>query len=342
MLHLVRRDASIWRVCTRSASGVRLRVLQREARMKRLSFALLAGLVLSAQGCTDASAPGVSSRSFDLEGITRSYLFHKPSAQQDYEGKRPLVLVLHGGGESAESMVAFTRSRFNALADEHGFYVVYANSADGQWDLGEGTSSDELSRRVDDFAYFDHVLNDMVASEAVDAGRIFATGHSRGGMASYFLACKMPGRFRAIAPVSMSLPVFLEDDCAAPPAFGFALINGTADPFMPYSGGHIVAFGKKRDAILSTAETLEIMRARNGCAEAPDNTGKIDKPGDETSITRNEWTSCTGAPVVEYRIENGGHTWPSGTQLLPVDVIGEVSHDIDGADEIWTFFSHFE
>ena len=54
-----------------------------------------------------------------------------------------------------------------------------------------------------------------------------------------------------------------------------------------------------------------------------------------------EWSSCVGAPVKFFRVNNGGHTWPSGVQYLSPRIVGETSQDVDAADEAWKFFAQF-
>ncbi len=169
----------------------------------------------------------------------------------------------------------------------------------------------------------------------------FATGISRGGQAAYFLACNLPGRIRAIAPFTMPLPDFLAEGCRAGPPVGLALFNGTGDPLVPYEGGSIRVFGKARGEVLSTAATLALWRSRNGCADTPSSHELIDPVQDSMRVEKTTWANCTGAPVALYRIENGGHTWPSGTRYLGKRLVGPVNRDIDGAAEAWRFFQQF-
>src|SRR5689334_22516319 len=56
-------------------------------------------------------------------GLERSYLLHLPTPLPDKP--LPLVVVVHGGGGSAEG--AETQTGFNAMADRHGFIAVYPN-----------------------------------------------------------------------------------------------------------------------------------------------------------------------------------------------------------------------
>lgn len=312
---------------------------------KALVFAVL-GALLAVSGARDALTaethkPGLKEYRFRMDGMTRRYLLYTPRGADEFRGHRPMVLVMHGGGGTHRGMVRLTKSRWNRLADEEGFFVVYPHAIEKHWDFGEGMTSQQRRRRVDDLAYFRHVIDDVSERVPVDRASIFATGISRGGQASYFLACHLPDTIRAIAPVAMPLPTFMEDECADGPAVAVAVFNGTQDPQVPYGGGPITVLGKTRDTVMSTEQTLALWRSRNGCADAPTRSTEIDEPGDKTSVTKTEWADCDGAPVTLYRIENGGHTWPSGRQYLWVRLIGEVSKDIDGAAEAWQFFRQF-
>ena len=275
-------------------------------------------------------------------GLERNYLVYTPRGAEQSTVKRPLVIVLHGGGGTHRGMVRLTKGRFNTLADQNGFYVVYPNAIDKTWDFGEGKVSEALPYRVDDLGYFEMLISELVRTLPVDPARIFATGISRGGQASYFLACKLPTRIRAIAPFTMPLPDYLEDDCRSGPPVGIALFNGTGDPLVPYDGGSIKVFRQDRGEVLSTAATLELWRRRNGCSDSPVSHDLIDPVPDNMQVEKTTFTNCSGAPVVLYRIENGGHTWPSGTQYLGKRLVGPVNKDIDGAVEAWKFFQQFD
>ncbi len=279
--------------------------------------------------------------SFRLDGHERNFLLYAPDRPAVPDAGRPLVLVLHGGGGTHRNMVRLTRQRWHELAEQHGFLVAYPNALEKLWDFGEGFVPPRLNVRVDDLAYFSAVIERVATAHKIDRSRIFATGISRGGQASFFLACKLDGVVRAIAPVTMPLPAFLQDDCAAGPPVGVMVINGTADPLVPYDGGHIRVFRRKRGKVLSTDATMELWRRRNGCAAAARQVADIDRPGDATSVQIFEWQDCRGAPVSLIRVEGGGHTWPGGRPYLGRRLIGEVSNDIDASEVIWRFFSRF-
>lgn len=288
-----------------------------------------------------AQTSGLKNHNFTQGEHSRNYLLYTPKHVIATADPRPLVIVLHGGGSSNRKLLRLTKRRWNRLADQHGFYVVYPNALDKVWDFGEGKISNGLKTRVDDLAYFRQVMDQIFAQHSIDTQRVFATGISRGGQASYFLACKSPGRVKAIAPIAMPMPAFMEEGCTGGPPVGIAVFNGTHDPIVPYKGGQIKLFKRKRGLVISTQKTIALWRVRNGCGARPDHVQKINKPGDKTSVIRTDWTSCTGAPVTLYRIQNGGHTWPGGKQYLPTRLIGRVSKDINAADEAWRFFKQF-
>jgi len=140
---------------------------------------------------------------------------------------------------------------------------------------------------------------------------------------------------------ALSLPEFMVDDCETGPPVGIAIMNGTADPQVPYEGGWIKVFRKKRDIVLSTDATIKLWQDRNGCSAKPTVRSDIDKPRDNTSVSLTEWSDCSGAPVKLYKVNNGGHTWPGDLQYLSRRLVGETSDDIKAADEAWAFFSQF-
>ncbi len=289
------------------------------------------------------SVTGLQAWRLPLDGLNRSFLLYVPPTAATQGGDRPLVLMIHGGGGTARGTPRFTDYRWQEIADEFGFYVAYPNAFDRFWDFGEGRTSGRLDPRVDDLAYFRRLLDTVSDALPIDRNRVFATGISRGGQASFFLACRLPGRIRAIAPIAMSLAAFLEDDCRRESTpVGLAVINGTEDPMVPYDGGYITFGNDRRDRVLSTDGTIALWTERNGCGAAADSVRIIDTADDGMRVVRSDWTSCTGAPVALFRIEGGGHTFPSGRRSLLEIIAGPVNQDINAADEAWAFFSRFE
>ena len=270
----------------------------------------------------------------------RTYLLYLPPIVLRSDEKRPLVLVFHGGGGTSRGIAREVGRSLHAEADEHGFVVAYPNAVKKTWDFGAGKVSEALRVRVDDRLFFERLMDELVETLPIDEERIFAMGISRGGQASYFVACQFPERIRAIAPVAMPMPEFMTKTCRARD-IGLAVFNGTDDPIVPYDGGEITVGRKQRGLVMSTDKTVDFWRQKNGCDPSPDESDTIDPASDRMRVLRIAWQQCREAPVVLYRIEGGGHTWPSGRQYLPRRRVGNVNKDIDGAKEIWAFFSQF-
>ncbi|MEL6572585.1 MAG: PHB depolymerase family esterase [Pseudomonadota bacterium] len=303
--------------------------------------ALLVAATLLCSGAPVLAQQGQLQNLTFMQGhLQRDFLFYRPAAAGRTNGPRPLVLVIHGGAGTARGMVRLTKRRWNQLADQHGFYVVYPNGLDKIWDFGEGRVSSRLTQNVDDLDYFQSVIAATSSIVDVDGRRVFATGLSRGAQASFFLACNLTQQIRAIAPVATNLPEYMVNECQSGPPVGMALITGTADPQVPYTGGTITVLGQQRDVVLSSEKTVALWQRRNGCRANPQTLNIDLRPNDGVSVRLRNWT-CSGAPLRHYTVQGGGHTWPSGRQFLPVRLVGPVSQDIDAADEAWAFFSQF-
>lgn len=312
----------------------------------RMIFRWLAVFCLTVFGLTggDASLRAqqgqLQTLAFMQDGLQREFLLYRPTGAAVANGPRPLVLVIHGGAGTARGMVRLTKRRWNTLANQHGFYVVYPEGNDKIWDFGEGRVSSRLTQKVDDLTYFRNVIAATSATINIDSSRVFATGLSRGAQASFFLACNLPQQIRAVMPVATNLPEYMVNECQSGPPVGMALVTGTADPQVPYNGGTITVLGQQRDVVLSSEQTMALWQRRNGCQGNPRAQSIDARPNDGVSVTLRDW-SCSGAPTRHYTVQGGGHTWPNGRQFLPVRLVGPVSRDIDAADQGWAFFSQF-
>ena len=269
------------------------------------------------------------------DGERRMYLSYAPKDAGQLSGPRPLIIVLHGGGGTARQISRSTFRRFDQWADEYGFYVVYPNAIEKIWDTGGGRISENLSRRRDDLGFLEHVIDQMARKYPIDKSRVFATGISRGGHASFMLACRS-NRVRAIAPVAMNLPKQLTADCRRARPSGMLLINGTADPLVPFEGGRVMVLGKPRDLVESADQTLAVFGRRNGCGGIAGQQ-RIDKANDGTVVEHRAWR-CSKAPMANFKVIGGGHTWPSEKSVLPERIVGRVSKDIVATDQIVRFF----
>lgn len=312
------------------------------ARTVVLLLACAALVLLVTSGCgrlrrqpaDQADSTGRSERiSLNSGGLERTCSVHVPPSYRKGMAV-PLVLVFHGGGGTGEGMEKLTH--MDEVADDGGFMVVYPDGVDGNWNDGRP----EINPGVDDVGFIRDLLGRLEADYSIDAGRVYATGISNGGFMSYRLAFDMADRFAAIAPVGALLT---EQLYAGPPPsspVSVLLIEGTDDPFVPWSGGEISAGLRSRGQVVSTDSTIDYWVTAEACSTPPTVTDLPDSdPADGTRVRSESYGGGRDGTAVELlAIEGGGHTWPGGTQYLPERTIGRTSRDIDASRVIWEFF----
>jgi polyhydroxybutyrate depolymerase len=245
-------------------------------------------------------------------GRERRYHLHVPPHAQNIAGM-PLLLVLHGGGGNGEQVRATT-----GLAEagvRAGFVVVFPDGTGPlrqkllTWNSG-GIAVYAAEHDIDDVAFLRAVVKDVQRRVPIDAERVFAAGHSNGGMMCHRLAREAADVFSGIAVVAGAMN-FTAVDAKSPIAM--LLIHGTADQHVLYDGGTpraaIGRAGERKDASVRTA--IDYYLERNGLNGYPDK--RIDgKVGTETWATGKNGT--TTLPVRVVTLDGGGHAWPGSAE----------------------------
>ena len=297
------------------------------------------GVMLAGLGCRSAilaipASPGAQENRLQYAGLERSYWVVAAAG----EPSRPVVLALHGGGGTAAAMCRM-RGGLQDLARQGAYILVCPQGVENHWNDGRQiTRWRAHTENIDDVGFLAAVIEDVAKDHSVDLQRVFATGISNGGQMSYRLACERGDLVRAIAPVAASMAETLE--CAPARPVSVAILNGVADPLVPYGGGWIGFGGDRLGRVIATEEAWRRWAELNQCSGEPDQVWLPDRsPDDGTRTQLLSRSGCAeGTQVLLYRIEGGGHTWPSGPQYLPEWVVGRVSQDLDGSQLIWDFF----
>lgn len=272
----------------------------------------------------------------EVDGLQRRYLVDAPPRR--FRGKRPLIIVFHGGGGNARQA---TRLGFAKLGRKKGYILVYPEGIDGHWyDPRVAFFADDGSR-PDDLKFVSKLLDRLEADYHVDTDRVYATGLSNGGIMSHYVGDALSDRFAAIAPVIGGIPAKRADEFRPTSPVSVLIMQGTKDPLVPYAGGHITVFGKKRGKVVSTERTVQMWVEHNQCSpdgvreQLPDSA-----PGDGCTVERTTYgEGREGSEVILYKVLGGGHTMPGGAQYLPERLIGKVCRDVVGVDIIADFFA---
>lgn len=296
-----------------------------------LVMTLLCG-IMSAQRFQEQVRAKNSVGTTVYQGRNRSFLLHIPEKVRGRENV-PLVFVLHGGGGTPRSVASLTG--FSNLADEEGFIVVYPQAVNRHWNDGREVKR-FLSHRekVDDVGFIGVLIDTLVPELGVDSSRIYAVGISNGGMMCHRLGIKLSHRLAAFASVAASLPEKLTDKKTQMPISAL-MVNGTADPVVPFEGGGVGLFAS-RGRVVSVAQAIEFWVKMNGCDSQPTETTLV-SDGDLTvqkTVYRN---GRLGTEVELLTVVGGGHTWPGGRDRP--SRFGKKIDAINATRVVWEFFS---
>ena len=285
-----------------------------------------------------AAAPLTSAaerdRALAVDGLNRTYTLVVP---KNVTEPLPLIIVFHGGGQTAAQARRYTR--FDEFAESLKIAVVYPQGRGNNWN--DGRTSADLNERpaagVDDVAFTREIIGQLVLEGTADPARVFLTGASNGGMMAMRAGCELPDRVAGIAPVVANQPAEWRCEAADLPAL---FIHGADDEYMPYAGGRIAATKVRRDLgeVMSADDTIAMYKRVNGCTGVKE-TKTLDKIGrDQTKAVITDY-ECAEAPLKHIVIEGGGHTWPGArTNIMGDLLLGNTSEEVSATAEIWTFF----
>ena len=249
-----------------------------------------------------------------IDGVDREYIMHLPK-NYHITIPRPLIIVLHGGGSDAKSMVNFTK--FNKLADKGNFIVVYPNAVNNNW--SDGRIGEQLPMERDDVKFISVMIDTLVARYGVNPKRVFATGISNGGFFSIYLAYKLSNKILGVAPVCATIPENYADSFKTEYPTSILLINGTEDPLVKYDGGS-VGFkddGKERGKSISTDRTIDIWVKLNNCQNSVKIETLDDDDGDD-DCTAKKYTyyTCNGDTEVSLIKVTGRRPYLAGGSAI--------------------------
>lgn len=318
----------------------------------------------------------VEDHTIEAAGLTWRYTIRIPNGLAD-ETRAPVVIVLHGTSDTGINQL--TKNGWNFKAPPAGFIVVAPTAQPldparpfdfltnpTSWNAGQPYLA-AARAEVDDMAFIDALLDELVARDDIDGDNIFIAGYSAGGAMAYRIAAERAERVCGIAVVSS--PCWLDDPQPAAPVPTLFMV-GARDPIYPLWGGSRNLFWTQRTTT-PVVESLDKWAIALGCAPGlrpfDDSealaalglaesgeallTGPLpDSPDDSLIATTlafdrgRVWAAsyeCGAGPskLLALILEGHGHRWPGGrTPEVPEFLIGPDNPPIDATDVILRFF----
>lgn len=247
--------------------------------------------------------PGQSEAvTWTIDGMERAARVHAPATATDRPP--PIVIALHGYGGFGLELEQI--SDLSDASDAHGWLVVYPEGTGSpqEWQYDPAAPAGHAR----DIAFLRQLIADITKEGCGDAKRIVVTGISQGGWLSDMVGCEMTDLVAAVVPVAARDFGWA---CAPSRAIPFTAISGVLDEVLPYEGGPVNA-PPPFTSVGSVDDWTADRAASRGCAGAStDSTASA-------HVSVRTWPGCD-APVTAYRVEDGGHSWPSGGGMQPVD-----------------------
>lgn len=158
--------------------------------------------------------------------VTANYLLYLPQGYDIDKNRRwPLIVFLHGSGERGEDLNKIKVNGLPKLLEtKHDFPFIVVSPqvpSEDDWDI------DTL----------DALLDEVLELLPVDRDRVYLTGLSMGGHATWKWAVQRPERFAAIAPVCGAGPRYRACALTHLPIWTF---HGDQDTVVPYSASEIM------------------------------------------------------------------------------------------------------
>jgi len=273
-----------------------------------IGLSVLAGLACG-DNATGPEGDGELGEWLRSNGVVRTYELRIPDSYVQGQ-PTPVLLAFHGNPGTGEGFESYTG--LTPYAMDAGFITVYPDGIQGTWGI-------EAVLLVHD------LILHLADSLSVDKDRVYVTGFSAGGSITQLIACALPDEVAAAAVVGATIEKEISDACLSSRLIPIMLVHGTDDPVFPWDGaifGNVIRF--------SMEATLNRWKVLNQCQGDPVVDTLPDLVDDGTRVWSESWTDCGGsAEILFYGVENGRHTWPSGTSSFPP---GYMTREISGQE----------
>ena len=254
-----------------------------------------------------------SRSSFTGAGGTRAFKLYVPDAGAGTA--LPLVVMLHGCTQNPDDFA--TGTRMNALAEAHGFAVLYPEQAvrsnvNRCWNW---FAPDDQKRGSGEPALIAGMVRHVAETHAVDADRIYVAGLSAGGAMAAILAHEYADLFAA-AGVHSGLPAGAAHDVASAfAAMKSGPVGRAATPSAVSSP--VIVFHGSADATVAPANGDAVIAAALAGTSRPVRSPAPLPAMARRSARRFVWHAEGAAPEApslaeQWLVDGAPHAWSGG------------------------------
>ena len=264
---------------------------------------------------------------FHHDGKDRIYNYYVP---KNFKKNSPAIFVFHGWGGTSKGTMNFMQDvhQFHDLADKYGYMIVYPEGLPNDVDhllynsdpnnSGNWWCSDPNNPICsnDDADFARELAKYFIKRHDLDSSKIYATGYSMGGVASWIVNQQAGDVFKGAAPfgavnggekMGMKFP--------SKQAFPILMFDGLADPFGMQEGtekGQEVMYKiwlpEHADLTVLPYTRKEIFEYYANLANCQDK--EVVSINDINTLTK--YSKCNeGVLVWRYEVQNYGHEVPS-------------------------------
>jgi polyhydroxybutyrate depolymerase len=163
----------------------------------------------------------------------RTYYLNVPA---NYSKETPLPLLLAFNSRTTNAKELIRSTWISEFINDMGFVLATINGSVHEyssWNAGT-CCTPATDFKEDDVELSSLIIDSISSTYSIDPNRIWALGHSNGGMMSYRLACDLSDKISGVAIVGGAL---MDDSCTPTKPVSLIHIHGDNDETIPFTGG---------------------------------------------------------------------------------------------------------
>lgn len=271
--------------------------------------------VPEAPKATPSKAPSSTKVSSGAEFLTKQFSNH--AGRRDYklyvpgqkiQGRRPLLIMLHGCTQTADDFAMGTR--MNQMAESHGMVVAYpvqTNRANASVCWNWFNPGDQR-RGAGEPAIIAGITEEIAEEHHIDPTRIYIAGLSAGGAMAMVMGASYPEIYSGIG-VHSGLPYKSANDVMS----AFGAMRGDPSKVGPQPQIRTIIFHGDADKTVHPENANKIAEGLRKIGNKATNTGHAAVHGGRSYIRTISHTEEGAVAVEQWIIKGAGHAWAGGS-----------------------------